>query len=167
MSRGPGRGRVAVLVQLAALLVGFDCGPLPPPPPSANLQFSTEAFTTTSPSSFDIGVAVATNRSLQAYDVEVRYDPARLSLTGAQAYAEFDDDGSFFQSGVDASAGTVRLVDLLHGAPSSEGTVSLAILTFTTLAPGTVVLSVDGAVAMPDGALVPIALKKTAAITIR
>ena len=164
---------VGALATLAGLQAGFDsCTPVadsppPPPPPSATLDFTPTPLSVPASQIVSIDVRVTTTRPLQAYDVEVRYDPSLLALADYRPWADFDDDGGFFQSSVDAQAGVARFADLLHGAPSTQGQVFLATLTFTALAPGRATLQVDGEVAMPDGALEPVVATNTASINIR
>jgi hypothetical protein len=99
-----------------------------------------------------VDVYVSTNDPVQAWDITLGWNTANLDHLATDPTPEFDDDGVFFQSVLDADAGTLTLVDLRHTSEIS-GDLRIAQMWLVAGNGGTANVTVQGAVT--DGAGTP------------
>jgi hypothetical protein len=85
-----------------------------------------------------VNVLLQTATSVQAFDLDVHFDPALLKAVVTNGHVDYDGDSSLLWSPVvDNATGTIRgLVDARLGAPGPNGLVDLATLVFRVLQPG-------------------------------
>lgn len=104
---------------------------------------------------FNVAVKFNTAGSVQAMNLDVKWDPVRLTFLSISPHPDFDDDGHFFSPViVDAAAGRVHGVrDSRHGANALTGKKGIVSMQFRaeTSQPSSIVTT--GQLSNPQGVL--------------
>jgi hypothetical protein len=152
------RGRPATAIRLAILalalggLLGAECGG---GEEQTWVALVPEASSVATYTLFTVDLQVTSPTPVQAFEMELQWDPQRLFPTNVLPHPDFDDDGAFFiHPRYDLMAGKLdRVVDLRHGAPGAEGSFRVATVEFLSLgvAGPTTIGVVSGGVASAGG----------------
>jgi hypothetical protein len=91
----------------------------------------TTASTTVPPvTAFSVDVVVRSERPVQAFDLVVTWDGARLRGMDVAPHPEFDDDARLLLQPLRRSGTFSRIVDVRHGGQGASGTFGLVTLHF-------------------------------------
>lgn len=151
------RLRLALLLLALASTLGPQCGG---GDGQTFVALIPEATSVGSYSLFTVDVRVSSAIPVQAYELGLQWDPAKLFLVETWPHSDFDDDGAFFiKPVVKMAAGTVeRVVDLRRGGEGADGTFNVATAQFLSLdGPGpTMIGLISGGLADGSGNEIPV-----------
>jgi hypothetical protein len=118
-----------------ALLAALSVGSLGSLPAGAEGSLAMAVLTTPNTrvaplTSFTVEVVVRSEQPIQAVDLAVAWDGARLLGVDVAPHAEFDDDEGLLLQPLMALGSFSRIVDVRHGGPGASGIFRIATLRF-------------------------------------